>query len=598
MKGDEDSESVSLVGRDAPGSYTEDPRPTASLRETDYVDTDVPLQSQFHEDAVAQAGEGLFQWLVFLVCGLGLAADSIEVMVIAYVLPSAERELCMDDSRKGWLGGVSFVGMMIGGLVRTEGSEGGTLLREANLVTLVCTNSNAQCTRLVFFFFLRCSVGGSIPIVFTYYSEFLLKKHRGRNLCWLLLFWAIGGVFVSVTAWGLIPRTGTTLLGLGRLHFSSWRVFLLVCSLPSIVSVVGLAFLPESPRFLLEMGRDVEAMYVYQQIFKMNHSNKSGVDYQLSELELPGRRAFHGIPPAVNRTLLSDFCFSLESFWSSFFQMMCPPFAKVTMIMLVIWLTTSFGFYGMSIWFPEYLRKLQSESYSSETAVEANHYIRNYIFNYSIENTNFESCVFHNVRFTGIVLNHVLFTNCSFINSRYKTINSGEIGSIVRQKKISHSFIYFTALSKTPSTCSRQQLSKRCTKLTQFPYLPNIPYILIHLLFLTKMVTTCLYSSISTVYVHSGLYFVHAPWRCFTPKRNSRIDTETCNNIDCTLEFNLSTAYGFLSAASRLAALLGSLTFGHFISLNKSVPIITTSAVLLLGCLVSWRMPETKDVLM
>lgn len=73
-------------------------------------------------------------------------------------------------------------------------------------------------------------------------------------------------------------------------------------------------------------------------------------------------------------------------------------------------------FYGMSIWFPEYLRKLQSESYSSETAVEANHYIRNYIFNYSIENTNFESCVFHNVRFTGIVLNHVLFTNCSFIN--------------------------------------------------------------------------------------------------------------------------------------------------------------------------------------
>ncbi|KAH9368290.1 hypothetical protein HPB48_008044 [Haemaphysalis longicornis] len=103
MKRDEDSESASLVGRENPGSYTEDARPTPHVRETDYVDTDVPLLSQFHEDAIAQASEGLFQWLVFLVCGLSLAADSIEIMVIAYVLPSAERELCMDDTRKGWL---------------------------------------------------------------------------------------------------------------------------------------------------------------------------------------------------------------------------------------------------------------------------------------------------------------------------------------------------------------------------------------------------------------------------------------------------------------------------------------------------------------
>lgn len=51
-----------------------------------------------------KAGFGLFQYFLFFVLGLGLAADSVEVFVIAYVLPSAEKELCMDDSRKGWLG--------------------------------------------------------------------------------------------------------------------------------------------------------------------------------------------------------------------------------------------------------------------------------------------------------------------------------------------------------------------------------------------------------------------------------------------------------------------------------------------------------------
>ncbi|KAL3179780.1 hypothetical protein MRX96_037763 [Rhipicephalus microplus] len=139
MKRDEDSESASLVGRENPGSYTEDARPSPAIRETDYVDTDVPLLSQFHEDAIAQAGEGLFQWLVFLVCGLALAADSIEIMVIAYVLPSAERELCMDDARKGWLGGVSFIGMMIGGLL--WGNLADKMGRRRTLLSALLTNA-------------------------------------------------------------------------------------------------------------------------------------------------------------------------------------------------------------------------------------------------------------------------------------------------------------------------------------------------------------------------------------------------------------------------------------------------------------------------
>jgi hypothetical protein len=47
-------------------------------------------------------------------------------------------------------------------------------------------------------------------------------------------------------------------------HFSAWHQFLLVCSLPSLAAIIGLVFLPESPRYLLEAGREVEAMMVYQ----------------------------------------------------------------------------------------------------------------------------------------------------------------------------------------------------------------------------------------------------------------------------------------------------------------------------------------------
>ena len=47
-------------------------------------------------------------------------------------------------------------------------------------------------------------------------------------------------------------------------HFSRWREFLLICCIPSFLALFGLLFMPESPRYLLEAGREVEAMLVYQ----------------------------------------------------------------------------------------------------------------------------------------------------------------------------------------------------------------------------------------------------------------------------------------------------------------------------------------------
>lgn len=36
-------------------------------------------------------------------------------------------------------------------------------------------------------------------------------------------------------------------------QFHSWRVFVVVCALPCVSAVVALTFMPESPRFFLEV---------------------------------------------------------------------------------------------------------------------------------------------------------------------------------------------------------------------------------------------------------------------------------------------------------------------------------------------------------
>lgn len=55
------------------------------------------------------------------------------------------------------------------------------------------------------------SIGGSIPIVFSYFSEFLAQEKRGEHLSWLCMFWMIGGIYASAMAWAIIPHYGKNL---------------------------------------------------------------------------------------------------------------------------------------------------------------------------------------------------------------------------------------------------------------------------------------------------------------------------------------------------------------------------------------------------
>lgn len=59
--------------------------------------------------------------------------------------------------------------------------------------------------------------------------------------------------------------TGSDVVTESNEHFSAWHRFLLLGALPSLAAAaVGFATLPESPRYLLAVGRDAEAIRVYQ----------------------------------------------------------------------------------------------------------------------------------------------------------------------------------------------------------------------------------------------------------------------------------------------------------------------------------------------
>lgn len=57
-----------------------------------------------YETIIDECGHGRFQWILFFVLGLALMADGVEVFVVSFALPSAEKDMCLSSSKKGMLG--------------------------------------------------------------------------------------------------------------------------------------------------------------------------------------------------------------------------------------------------------------------------------------------------------------------------------------------------------------------------------------------------------------------------------------------------------------------------------------------------------------
>lgn len=76
-------------------------------------------------------------------------------------------------------------------------------------------------------------------------------------------------------AWGLMGIPGpdqSVDFYIGSLHFVNWRLFLIICTLPALLSAVSLTIMPESPAYLLHVGcvhKNVRFQFVLLALLQM-----------------------------------------------------------------------------------------------------------------------------------------------------------------------------------------------------------------------------------------------------------------------------------------------------------------------------------------
>lgn len=111
----------------------------------------------------------------------------------------------------------------------------------------------------------------------TYLGELMSNKERHRYMAFLSSFISLG---VSLQALhGLVVLSFSFRWSFfdGWLVYSPWRLFVLISSLMAGLGSFGMTMLPESPKFILAMGKPIESLDIMRKIYTYNTGNPEEV---------------------------------------------------------------------------------------------------------------------------------------------------------------------------------------------------------------------------------------------------------------------------------------------------------------------------------
>uniref|UniRef100_A0A1A8IM29 Synaptic vesicle glycoprotein 2B n=1 Tax=Nothobranchius kuhntae TaxID=321403 RepID=A0A1A8IM29_NOTKU len=595
--------------------------------------SDLEELSEQYEDIMEDCGHGKFQWTLFVVLGLALMADGVECFVVAFALPSAEKDLCLSNAEKGMLGLVVFLSMMVGaflwgGLADKLGRRRCLMVALAINCVFAFLSSFAQGYGFFLFFRLLSGIGigGTVPIVYTYFSEFLQMEKRGEHLSWLCMFWMMGGIYASFTAWGVIPRYGWGFSMGSEFQFHSWRVFVLVAALPAIMSLVGLTFMPESPRFLLENAKHDEAWMILKQVHDTNWRAKGQPEkvFTVTHIKAPktAEDEFIEIQTATGTPVQRWAVRSLricKLVLRNVASLLSAELRFATLFMAIIWFCMAFSYYGLSVWFPDMIKHLQHEEYESRLKTFHGERVENFQFNFSLENQIHREGEYIRDKFVGIEMKSVKFEDSLFEDCLFEDIRSTD--TMFENCTIRSTIFYNTDLWKEKFIDCRMENNtfehnKHGCHLDTTDENDVLVYLVSFLGSLAvlpgNIISALFVEKIGRVRIIGGSMLISAGCSFFLLLSFSQsaiialqclfcgVSAAAWNGIEVvTVELypasKRATAFGVLNALCKLAAVLGSSIFASFVGITKAIPILLSFTALVCGGLVALRLPDTRQ---
>ncbi|KAK7043179.1 hypothetical protein VNI00_008533 [Paramarasmius palmivorus] len=228
-----------------------------------------------------EVGFGRYQFQLFLLTGLGWAADNIWLQGVAIILPQIQHEL--RPARVEYATLALYVGLILG--ATTWGILADLIGRKLSFnITLFIAGvfgvasgaANNFTTLAALIACVGFGIGGNLPVDGAIFLEHVPKSHQ-----WLLTllsaWWALGQLFASLVAWPLIGNFScpTTVEECLKADNMGWRYTLYTLISGGVTMVMWIMRfvvfdLQESSKFMIAKGRDEDAVKILEHIARKN----------------------------------------------------------------------------------------------------------------------------------------------------------------------------------------------------------------------------------------------------------------------------------------------------------------------------------------
>jgi putative MFS transporter len=217
--------------------------PSSRKQEIDYLSVVPP------EDAPLTKAH----WIQIALLSVALVVDVMKAASLGFVVPGMRAEYGLGFSAVAVLPFVALLGTTVGSFVwgalaDIYGRRAAILLAAVLFVgTSICGAMPSFTWNIIMCFIMGLAAGGMLPVANALLAEILPTKHRGWCLVLLGGIGTVGGYFA------------TSELSAQLQPFFGWRIMWFLGFPTGLILVALSPLLPESARFLLQMGRVEEA---------------------------------------------------------------------------------------------------------------------------------------------------------------------------------------------------------------------------------------------------------------------------------------------------------------------------------------------------
>jgi putative MFS transporter len=257
---------------------------------------------------------------VFYLVGVGMFFEGFDIYIAASVLGATYKTGFSTLAQNGLFISITFVGMTLGALLTGFLGDryGRRFTYQLNLLifgaaALASVFAPDMGTLIALRFLMGLGLGAEVVVGYSIMAEFFPARIRGRWSGMISTIVTAGLPVSALIAWLLVPTFG-------------WRVMFLLGALGSMVAWYLRRELPESPRWLVVMGREAEA------------------DAIVSGFEQEAGFDFASRPPATPETVVAHPAVDL-------FRRPLPPSLIVGCVSLMVANTLIYGFV---IWLPTF----------------------------------------------------------------------------------------------------------------------------------------------------------------------------------------------------------------------------------------------------